>query len=192
MTAAETRPQPIVQVEAEDERGLRPLDRRIVQAIALVCAVSTFLAVQWLDETNNVRKHLEPPEKVSTVGPGQIGELVGAQWKVMGREEGRPLGGGSNDVTELRLAVVVRPGDAASAKAVGSYGLVYRFVDDEGREWSAMGSRVGEPRPGVAVRVTVKGTVPRTMAGSLELVIRAPKTERKGQGDPRPSLRFER
>ncbi|TYB40863.1 hypothetical protein [Actinomadura chibensis] len=192
MTAAETRPQPIIRPDSEEETGrLRPLDRRILQAIALVCAVSAILVIQWKDERNNVQKNLKPPEKVTSVREGQIGELVGAQWKVMGRQTARPLtGGDGNDVVELRMTVAVRPGDAASAKSVDSYGLTYRFLDDEGREWSALGIKDGAPRPGVPMRVTVRGTVPRTKADSLDLQVRPPKLERK-QGEPLVSLRFE-
>lgn len=192
MTAAETRPQPIIGPEPEQQTGrLRPLDRRVLQAIALVCAVPAILVLNWVDETNNVQKNLKPPEKVVSVQPGQIGELVGAQWKVVDRRQARPLTADSGDVVELRLIVAVRPGDAASAKTVGSYGLVYELLDDDGRTWSAMGIRAGQPRPGVAARVTVKGTVPRAKADALELRVQAPKTSRK-DGEPLPSLRFER
>lgn len=194
MTAAETRPQPVVRDEAAGTGRLRPLDRRVLQAIALVCAVSAFLVLQWVDETNNVEKNLKPPEKVVAVEPGQIGELVGARWKVIRRKQARPLtsdASNANDVTELRLAVAVRPGDAASAEAVGSYGLVYRLLDDDGREWSTLATKEAEPRPGVAMLITVKGTVPRTKADSLELEIQAPKAARK-RSEPLLSLRFER
>lgn len=178
--------------EARESR-LRPLDRRILQALALLCAVPVLLAVHWVDEVNNIEKNLKPPEKTVTVPPDGIGELVGARWKVMKRETARPLAGGAEqqgDVTELRLAVGVRPGDAASAKAIGSYGLVYRLVDGEGREWSAAATTAGrQPRAGVASLITVKGTVPRAKAESLELEIQAPKTSRQ-EGEPLLSLRF--
>ncbi|WUH98147.1 hypothetical protein OHR68_32285 [Spirillospora sp. NBC_00431] len=207
MTAAETRPQPIIPPEPgagtagpgtsgdepEREQRMRPLDRRVLQAIALLCVIPAILVLHWADETNNIQKNLKPPEKVTSVQPGQIGELIGAQWKVIGRQNARPLKNDeTNDVTDLRIDVAVRPRDAASAKLVGSYGVVYRFVDDDGREWSALGLRVGTPTAGVAMRLTVKGTVPRTKADSLELVIQAPKTARKDARDPLPSLRFER
>ncbi|TDD31443.1 hypothetical protein E1287_26360 [Actinomadura sp. KC06] len=196
MTAAETRPQPIVQAEPEPEpeerpERLRPLDRRILQALALICAVPAFLALQWVDETNGIQKNLKPPEKVTSVQPGQVGEMLGAQWKEIGRQQAPPLAKDDlNDVVDLRVGVAVRPRDAASAKSVGSYGIVYRLVDGEGREWSAMATSPGAPRAGVAMRIVVKGTVPRAKADSLELVIQAPKTSRKGE-DPLPSLRFE-
>lgn len=201
MTALDTHPDPIplpgTEPESEEtgRSKLRPLDRRILQLLALVCVVPAILVLHWVDETNNMQKNLKPPEKVTTVPPGEIGELIGARWKVFGREKGRPRTsgsqqGGPNDVTELRLAVAVRPGDAASAKLVGSYGLVYRLHDDDGHEWSARASSEAKPRAGVAMRITVTGTVPRTKADSLELEIRAPKTSRK-KGDPLPSLRFE-
>lgn len=176
------------------ESRLRPLDRRVLQAIALLCAVPAILALHWVDETNNIEKNLKPPEKVTTVPPGKVGELVGARWVVMKRATAQPLGAraqqGSNDVTELRLTVGVRPGDAASAIAVGAYGLVFRFVDGEGRVWTASKVRGKDPRAGVAMALTVKGTVPRAKADSLELEIRAPKASRK-KGEPRLSLRFE-
>lgn len=191
MTAAETRPQPIIRPDAEETGRLRPLDRRILQAIALICAVSAILVIQWKDERNNVQKNLKPPEKVTSVRQGQIGELVGAQWKVMARQTARPLvSGGESDVVELRMTIAVRPGDAASAKSVDSYGLTYRFLDGDGREWSALGIKDGQPRAGVPMKVTVRGTVPRTKADSLELQVQAPKLERK-QGEPLVSLRFE-
>ncbi|MFI0410720.1 hypothetical protein [Actinomadura sp. 3N508] len=198
MTAPVTRPQPIVQAEPEpaaepEERAerLRPRDRRILQAIALLCVVPAFLVVQWVDETNGIQKHLKPKEKVTSVQPGQIGELIGAQWKVIGRQQAPPLvRDETNDVVDLRIGLAVRPRDAASAKSVGSYGIVYRLVDDEGREWSAMATGATNPRAGVAMRVIVKGTVPRAKADSLELVIQAPKTSRKPEA-PLPSLRFE-
>ncbi|SPT51083.1 MULTISPECIES: hypothetical protein [Actinomadura] len=190
MTASETRPDGIPLPDAPERSRIRPKDRRVAEAIALVCAVATLLAVQWADEANSVRKNLKPPEKVTTVPEGQIGELAGAKWRIYGRQKAEPLQK-TGDVTELRVQLAVRPGDAASAKAVGSYGLVYRLLDGRGREWSALGQRTGEPRAGVAMGVTVKGTVPRSMADSLELEIRAPKTSRK-PGEPQVSLRFSR
>ncbi|TMQ98315.1 hypothetical protein ETD83_19355 [Actinomadura soli] len=189
-----TRPQPIVQAGPEAEERperLRPRDRRVLQALALLCAVPAVLVLHWVDATNGIEKNLKPPEKVTSVRPGQIGELIGAQWKVVGRRQAPPLArDDANDVVDLRVAVAVRPRDAAGAKSVASYGIVYRLVDDEGREWSALAIPEGTPRAGVAMRVIVKGTVPRTKADSLELVIQAPKTSRKA-GDPLPSLRFE-
>ncbi|MFG2084947.1 MULTISPECIES: hypothetical protein [unclassified Spirillospora] len=180
--------------EETRESRLRPLDRRVLQAIALLCAVPAILALHWVDETNNIEKNLKPPETVTTVPPGKVGELVGARWMILKRATAQPRPGGaepgSNGVTELRLTVGVRPGDAASAKTVGSYGLAFRFVDDEGREWTAVKAGGQEPRAGTAMLVTVKGTVPRAKADSLDLEIRAPKTSRK-EGEPLPSLRFE-
>lgn len=188
MTASETHPDGISLAEPSEGSRIRPVDRRVIQAIALVCAVSALLAVQWADETHSVRKNLKPPEKVTTVPEGQIGELVGAKWKVYRRQKAEPLRR-TGDVVELRLLLAVRPADAASAKAVGSYDLAYRLRDDEGREWSATGLRTGQPTAGVAMGITVKGTVPRSMADSLEREIRAPTTSRK-PGSPLPSLRF--
>ncbi|WP_396449948.1 hypothetical protein [Actinomadura sp.] len=188
MTATDTRPDGI---PLPRRPGMRPRDRRIVQAIALVCAMAAMLVVPWADETRNVRRALKPPEKVTTVPEGRIGELAGAQWKVVDRRTAAPLGQRQGDVVELRLEVAVRPSDAASAKAVGSYGLAYRLRDDEGRTWFAGGLQTAEPTPGVAQRVTVKGTVPRTKADALELVIQAPKETRR-PGAPQASLRFAR
>lgn len=202
MTAEDTRPDlfpPIPpEPEAEDEGTreprLRPLDRRILQAIALVCAVSALLSVQWMDERNNVEKNLKPPEKVITVAPGKVGELVGARWMLLKRENVQPLTGGAQqgagEVTELRLTIGVRPETPAAAKEVGSFGMVYRLVDDQGREWQAMETTSKKPRAGVAMLLTVKATVPRAVADSLKLEIRAPRTSRKA-GEPLPSLRFE-
>lgn len=192
MTTTDTRPDGIPLPGRPRRPGIRPRDRRVVEAIALLCVVSTLLVLQWKDETNNVQKNLKPPEKVTTVPEGRIGELVGAQWKIYGREKGEPLGARTQgDVTELRLKLAVRPSDAASAKAVGSYGLGFRLHDDDGHEWSATAVKAGEPRAGVAMGFTVKGTVPRAKADELELEIRAPKTARK-PGAAQPSLRFSR
>ena len=197
MTAEDTHPDlPAVPAEAPEAREprMRPRDRRIIQCIALLCAVSTLLAVQWLDETNNVEKNLKPPEKVTTVPPGAIGEFLGARWKVVKREKARPpaIGAqqGSGDVTELRLSVGVRPGDAASAKTVGGYGFVYRLVDGDGHVWSATGTAGAKARAGVAMLVTVRAKVPRSKADSVELEIQAPKSARK-KGAPLAWLRFE-
>ncbi len=82
-------------------------------------------------------------------------------------------------MVELQLAVAVRPSDAESAKAVGSYGLRYRLHDGDGREWFANGVRTAEPKAGVAMRITVKATVPRSKAGALDLQIQAPKESRQ-------------
>ncbi|MFA1537746.1 hypothetical protein [Actinomadura monticuli] len=206
MTASDTRPDGIpLPGQAEPEpsgragTGIRPRDRRIVQAIALVCAMAAMLVLPWTDETANVRKSLKPPEKVTTVPEGRIGELVGAKWKVYDRRTAAPLGvaqaggqaGGQGDVVELRLQVAVLPSDAASAKAVGSYGLLYRLHDDDGHVWFASGVRTAEPRAGAAMRITVRGTVPRSKAEALELRIQAPKESRKPE-DPLVSLRFAR
>ncbi|MFA1550821.1 hypothetical protein [Actinomadura chokoriensis] len=197
MTASDTRPDGI---PLPGRPGIRPRDRRIVQAIALVCAMAAMLVVPWADETRMVRKSLKPPEKVTTVPEGRIGELVGAKWKIIDRRTAVPLGGGTQggaqdagqgDVVELRLELAVRPSDDASAKAVGSYGLSYRLLDDDGHEWSATGAPSTQPKAGVAMGITVKGTVPRAKADALELQIQAPKETRK-QGAPLVSLRFVR
>ncbi|MFS2295151.1 MAG: hypothetical protein FWJ90_21040 [Actinomadura sp.] len=201
MTLDDTSPDLMPPIRPEPERRggsvLRPLERRVLQAVALLCAVAALLTLHWLDEANNVEKNLKPPEKVVTVPPGGIGEFMGAKWKVMKRETARPLAGGAaqgtpqGDVVELRFWVGVRPEDAASAKAVGAYDVVYRFVDGEGREWSAMNAAGGrEFQAGVPALINLKGTVPRAKADSLELEIRAPRTYRK-PGKPLLSLRFE-
>jgi hypothetical protein len=189
MTATDTRPDGI---PIPGRPGIRPRDRRIVQAIALVCAMAAMLAIPWADETDTVRKYLKPPEKVTTVQEGQIGELAGAKWKVFDRRVAEPPGGRDRgDVVELQLALAVRPSDAAGAKAVGSYGLQYRLQDHEGHEWFASGLQTTEPKAGVAMRITVKGTVPRAKADVAELRIQAPKETRKPE-DPLASLRFAR
>ncbi|MFB4308685.1 hypothetical protein [Actinomadura sp. GTD37] len=194
MTASDTRPDGIPLPGPPGRPGMRPRDRRIVQAIALTCAMAAMLVLPWLDETENVRKSLKPPEKVTTVPEGRIGELAGAQWKIFDRRTAAPLGTAQDgetrsDVVELRLEVAVRPSDAASAKAVGSYGLRYRFRDGDGRTWFANGFRRTEPKAGVAMRVTVRGTVPRSKAEALQLQIQEPKESRK-LGAPLASLRF--
>ncbi|GAA0567870.1 hypothetical protein [Actinomadura livida] len=199
MTVADTSPDLFPPIPPEPaaarEPKLRPLERRIIQAVALLCAVSGLLAVQWVDEKNNVEKNLKPPEKVVSVQPETVGEFLGARWMALKRETAQPLASGApqGDVTELRFTVGVRPDDAAAAKLVGGYGLGYRFVDGEGRHWSADGTVVGarRPQPGVSSLITVKGTVPRAKADALKLEIQAPKASRKA-GDPLLSLRFER
>lgn len=198
MTAADTSPDLFPPIPPEPgparEPRLRPLERRILQAVALLCAVSALLAVQWADERNNVEKNLKPPEKVVTVQPDTVGEFLGARWMALKRETARPLAGGAQqgDVAELRFTVGVRPDDAAAVQLVGAYDLGYRFVDGEGREWSASGAVAGRrPQAGVSSLITVRGTVPRSKADSLKLEIRAPKSARKA-GDPLLSLRFER
>lgn len=194
MTVSDTRPDGIPLPDLSKKDGMRPRDRRVVQAIALTCAMAAMLVLPWSDETENIRKSLKPPEKVTTVPEGQIGELVGAKWKVYDRRTAAPLdsaaqGETKDDVVELRLEVAVRPSDAASAKAVGSYSLHYRLRDGDGREWFASGFRRTEPKAGVAMRITVRGTVPRSKADALELRIQAPKESRKPE-EPLASLRF--
>lgn len=189
MTASDTRPDGI---PLPGRPGMRARDRRIVQAIALVCAMAAMLTIPWADETRTIRKFLKPPEKVTTVPEGQIGVLAGAQWKVYDRRVAEPLGDkDQGDVVELRLALAVRPSNADGAKAVGSYSLQYRLYDDDGHQWSANGVRTVEPKAGVAMRITVKATVPRAKADALELRIQAPKETRKPE-DPLASLRFAR
>ncbi|TDC65167.1 hypothetical protein E1200_18980 [Actinomadura sp. GC306] len=171
------------------ERGLRPLERRVLQAVALLCAVSALLSVRWVDERNNVEKNLKPPEKVVAVQPEKPGAFLGTRWMVL-KHETAQLGDG--DAVELRVTVGVRPDSAAAVELAGAYDLGYRFVDGEGREWSAAGTVAGPPlRAGASTLILVKGTVPRTKAEALELEIRAPKAARKA-GGPLLSLRFER
>lgn len=172
---------------------LRPRDRRVVQALALTALLPALLVLKWMDETDSVQKSLKPPEKVTDVPHGATGTLVGAQWKVIARQATAPLSFGTkpkdDTVTELRVVLAVRPDDAAAAKAIGSYGIVYTFTDGDGRSWSATGLAAGTARPGAVGRLTVRGTVPRTVAEALALRVQAPKASRK-QGTPLPSLRF--
>ncbi|GAA0225965.1 hypothetical protein GCM10009527_022980 [Actinomadura nitritigenes] len=172
---------------------LRPRDRRVVQALALTALLPALLVLKWMDETDSVQKSLKPPEKVTDVPHGATGTLVGAQWKVIARQATAPLSFGTkpkdDTVTELRVVLAVRPDDAAAAKAIGSYGIVYTFTDGDGRSWSATGLAAGTARPGAVSRLTVRGTVPRTVAEALALRVQAPKASRK-QGTPLPSLRF--
>ncbi|TDD83292.1 hypothetical protein [Actinomadura rubrisoli] len=194
--------------ESQDEGGespervkLRPLDRRVIQAMALAALVPAFLSLQWLDEERSLRSNLKPREKVITVAHGAVGEFGGARWRLMGRENAASLadpasapgtsppgGTGAGDVTELRLTLAVRPLDAAGAKTVGSYGTVYRLRDGDGHVWSATGLALGTPRQGVPTRITVRATVPRAKVDSLVLEVRPPAYPRpKG---PLPLLRF--
>ncbi|KAB2362692.1 hypothetical protein [Actinomadura montaniterrae] len=172
---------------------LRPRDRRIVQALALTALLPALLVLKWVDETNSVEKNLKPPEKVTDVPHGATGTLMGARWKVVARQATAPLSFGTKPkdgtVTQLQVVLAVRPDDAAAAKAIGSYGVVYTFTDGDGRSWSATGLAAGTPRPGAVARLTVRGTVPRTMAAALALRVQAPKASRK-PGTPLPSLRF--
>ncbi|MBO2460253.1 hypothetical protein [Actinomadura violacea] len=175
-------------------QGIRPRDRRIVQAFALTALIPALLVLKWKDETNSVQKSMKPPEKVTDVPQGATGTLAGAQWKVVGRQTVAPLplGGAKpkdDTVTQLQVVLAVRPDDAAAAKAIGSYGIVYTFTDGDGRSWSATGLTTGTARPGAVARLTVKGTVPRTRAAALALRVQAPKASRK-PGKPLPSLRF--
>lgn len=177
-----------------NRRGLRPRERRALQAVALLCAVATLLSLQWLDEARTAEKNLKPPEKTVTAKPDAIADFLDARWKVLKYDTAQPLGSTSyqGDVTELRLWVGVRPNTAEAARTVGSFGLVYRFTDDGGRHWTALGTVTGKPpQAGVASLITVRGTVPRSKADSLELEIRQPQASRK-PGRPLLSLRFER
>ncbi|MWA04520.1 hypothetical protein F8568_029905 [Actinomadura sp. LD22] len=172
---------------------LRPRDRRVIQALALTALLPAFLVLKWTDETDSVQKSLKPPEKVTDVPQGATGTLMGAQWKVVARQATAPPSFGTkpkdDTVTQLQVVLAVRPGDAAAAKAIGSYGVGYTFTDGGGRSWSATGLVAGTPRAGTAGRLTVRGTVPRTLAAALALKVQAPKASRK-PGTPLPSLRF--
>ena len=172
---------------------LRPRDRRIVQALALTALLPALLVLKWTDETNSVHKNLKPPEKVTDVPRGATGTLAGARWKAIARQATAPLSFGTkpkdDTVTQLQVVLAVRPDDAAAAKTIGSYGIVYTFTDGGGRSWSATGLAAGTLRAGTVGRITVRGTVPRTMAAALALRVQAPKASRK-QGRPLPSLRF--
>lgn len=198
MSVEDTSPDLFPPIASEPEGGrrpgLRPVERRVLQAVALVCAVSALLALHWLDERDNVEKNLKPPEETAAARPDAIAEFLGSRWKVLKYETSQPFGSAAaqGDVTDLRVSVGVRPDSAEAAKTAGSYGLVYRFADDEGHQWSALARVVGKPpQAGVASLITVSGTVPRSKADSLELVIQQPKASRK-QGRPLLSLRFER
>ncbi|MER6816312.1 hypothetical protein ABT299_44215 [Spirillospora sp. NPDC000708] len=180
-------------IPARPRSRLRPRDRRVIQALALTALLPALLVLKWMDETDSVEKNLKPPEKVTDVPRGATGTLVGARWKVVARQTAAPPSFGTKPkdgtVTELQVVLAVRPDDAAAAKAVGSYGIVYTFTDGDGRSWSATGLAAGTARPGTVGRVTVRGTVPRTVAVALALRVQAPKASRK-QGTPLPSLRF--
>ncbi|MBT2208159.1 hypothetical protein [Actinomadura sp. NEAU-AAG7] len=190
---AQTRPDLPAQTGAGPR--MRPRDRRVVQAIALATLLPALLTVHWLDETRDVRSNLKPEEKVTTVPRGAAGELAGARWQVVDRRTTapllRPASGappGSAEVAEVRVTLAVVAKDAAAAKAVGAYGIVYRLRDGDGRAWAATGLGTGAARPGVPVRITVRGTVPRAKADLLVLEVRPPAYSRpKG---PLPSLRF--
>src|SRR5690606_12845444 len=125
MTLDDTSPDLMPPIRPEPKRrggsGLRPHERRALQAVALLCALSALLSLRWRVGANSGKKTLVPTDKVIAVPPRELGELMGASWKVMKRETARPLAGGSEqgpaqgDVVELRFWVGVRPGDAASA-----------------------------------------------------------------------------
>ena len=200
MTVEDTAPDLIPPIPPEEPKdgkrsGLRPRERRILQILALVCLVPTLLSLQWLDETRGIEKGLKPPEKVVTARRDAVADFLGARWKALKYETAQPLAGGPDqgEVTELRVWVGVRPDTPEAAKTVGSYGLVFRFADDDGHRWSAAGTTtVGNPpRAGSASLISVRGTVPRSKAESLELEIQQPKESRK-QGRPLLWLRFER
>ncbi|WP_242909103.1 hypothetical protein [Actinomadura terrae] len=191
MTGDPTQTQP----DPPARTGLPLRDRRVVQAIALGTLLPALLTLHWVDETHNVRSGLKPEEKVTTVPRGAAGELAGARWQVVDRRTAAPLvtppsgaPSGAVEVAELRVTLSVVPKDAASAKAVGAYGIVYRLRDGDGHVWAATGLDTGTARPGVPVRITVRGTVPRAKADLLALEVRPPAYPRpKG---PLPSLRF--
>jgi hypothetical protein len=187
-----TNPDPLP-VPVRPRPRLGPRDRRIIQALALAALLPAFLVLKWMDETDSVQKNLKPPEKVTDVPHGATGTLMGAQWKVVARQATAPPSFGAkprdDTVTELQVVLAVRPGDAAAAKAIGSYGVGYTFTDGDGRSWSATGLAAGTARPGAVSRLTVRGTVPRTVAAALALRVQAPKAARK-PGTPLPSLRF--
>lgn len=173
-------------------RRMRPRDRRIVQALAVAVLLPAFLVLKWVDQSDGAQQNLKPPEKVTSVAHGAVGHLADAQWKVVSRGTEAPLGSGDRqdgDATELQVVLAVRPETAAAAKTIGSYGVGYFFEDGDGRTWSAGGIAAGTPRQGVAGKLTVKGTVPRSEAAALALVVKAPKASRK-KGKPLPSLRF--
>lgn len=163
-------------------------DRRVLEGIALTMVVPALLAFHWVDETRNVRGHLDPPERVTVVAKNGIGQLAGVRWRVLERRSAAPLRGPSGpDVTELRIAMILRPVDAAGAKAA-AFGVEYRLVDGEERHWSATGLVSGTPRVRVVSRLTVRGTVPRAKAEALSLEVRPrPGTQPKGT---LPLLRF--
>lgn len=159
-----------------------------MEVLALVCLLPAFLGVQWLDETNRAES-LEPPVKVSSIADGKVGELVGARW-TLGERKITPRKAAGQDVAELQVALGVKAPTAESAKKVGGYGMEFRFVDEQGREWTARASPTGQVPVGKVHVFTLRGTVPRAKAESLAVVVRPPKTERKGAA-PLPSLRFE-
>ncbi|KAB2347809.1 hypothetical protein [Actinomadura rudentiformis] len=190
----QTRPDPRQDERAEGDEGeetpprrewLRGGERRFIEVIVLVCLASLLLGLRWVDSKDAVRKTFQPPEQVTSVARGAPGVLADIEWRVTGRTAGRALGERDPEVAELRLTLTARPLNAAGMKAIRGYGISYRVLDAEGREWDA----TGLPRPGAPYQVTVRATVPRSKADSLTLEVLAPRdVERRGA--PRPSLRF--
>ncbi|WP_157610423.1 hypothetical protein [Spirillospora albida] len=170
------------------EPVVSPRDRRVLEALLVAVVVPALLAFHWVDESRNVRRHLEPPEKATVVAKNGIGRLSGVRWRVLERRTAPPLKGPSGpDVTELRIAMVLRPEDAAGAKTA-AYGVEYRLVDGAGRYWSADGLVSGTPRANTVSRLTVRGTVPRAKVEAVSLEVRPrPGTRPKGT---LPLLRF--
>ncbi|WP_233618042.1 hypothetical protein, partial [Actinomadura sp. WAC 06369] len=178
--------------EASAERRrtwLGPRARRVVEVCVLAVLLPGLLGLYWVDETGRAES-LEPPVKVSSVARGKIGELVGARWTVYKRESAPQGGPAGQDAVQLQVVLAVKAQDAKSAKTVGGYGMEFRFVGRDGREWTADASKPPQVTPGQAFPITVRGTVPRARAESLALVVRPPESERRG-ADPLPSLRFE-
>ncbi|MQY04462.1 hypothetical protein [Actinomadura macrotermitis] len=174
-----TRPDPIAR-----EPRLRPRDRRIAEAIALLTLLPVVPVLAWADQTANVHRSLAPLEKPVIVSRGGEGELAGVRWRVRGRTTGPGLGDG---VAALRIVLLARPADAAAARSIGAYGTLYRLRDGQGHVWN--GTALAAPaKPGAPVQVTVQATLPRAAADAVALEILPPRSQaRKGA---LPSLRF--
>ncbi|XVQ11657.1 hypothetical protein ACQP1W_03475 [Spirillospora sp. CA-255316] len=175
------------------EPRLRPRDRRVLEAIALLTLLPALLLLRWTITADDARKvTMERPEKATVVPRNAIGEWSGARWRLYGQSVGTPLSTGGAaaqpDVAELRLSVAVRPETPAAARMLLS--LDYRLADAEGHLWTARGTTSTTPRPGMAMRLLVTGTVPRSKTGAVVLELRPPPySQPKG---PLPLLRFER
>lgn len=175
--------------EAE-RRAMRPRDRRILEAIALLTLVPTLLVLGWVGDITMAEKIADPPEKATVVPRDTTATWQNVRWRLYAQAVGGPPAGYGSDAAELRLGLAMKPLNAAGVKLLTSFGLKYRLADSEGNVWTATGSTGEPPRAGRTRSITVRGALPRSKTGAVVLEVRAPVNPRpKG---PVPLLRFER
>lgn len=185
-------------------RRLTARQRRSVEAAALVLLLPLALGVQWYDETNQIRKGLEPDETITVVARNKPATLAHARWVLRGRVN--DTGGATSsdasdrsptkprDATTITLSLGVTTLDKQAAKEASTSNLRFRLVDRAGNEWTAQAEYKVEdnygqaPPVGKEVPVAVTGEVPRAAVSSLVLdVVQAGPYRPKG---PVHVLRF--